>query len=70
MANLEELMARRDHLEKIRAEGIKSAKFADDFMEYKSDDELQSAINSINQQIRALTSKPVRMCRVMASKGA
>lgn len=70
MASLEELIAQREKLQKLRAKGVKSVRYGEDSVEYKSDAELATALDDLNRQIAAFTSKPVRQVRIIPGKGA
>lgn len=70
MATLEELIARRDKLEKTRAKGVKTVRFGRDEVTYKSDSEMAVALADLNRQIAASQGRTVRRVRIISNKGA
>ena len=70
MATLEDLIARRDALEKARASGRRSWSYEGESVTYGSDAEMRDALDALNRQIRAMGSPgPVRKITFTSSKG-
>lgn len=70
MADVAQLRAWRDELERARYAGERAVQYGDKRVEYRSDTEMRSALADLNRQIDAASGTPrVSMIRFSSSKG-
>jgi hypothetical protein len=69
VADVVELTARLNELQKARALGVLRLSYGDRAVEYRSDAEMAAAIADVMRQITLLSGVPLTGIRIAASKG-
>lgn len=69
MATLTQMQERLEALLEARASGIRSVKYGDSDLEYRSDSEISAAIADLERRISMASAKQVSTVYITSSKG-